>query len=531
MSEPPGPLPDAPRSAGFFHRKPSIALNVATNWIWYGLVVISGFLIPRLIDQRFGPRLLGVWDLCWSLVVYVELLSLGVISAVGRFVARCRAAEDWGALNRVVNSGLLMLGASCLVALAAMSAVDWVRACTPPAQRDLLGIDERRLSLLLVAAAALSLPAGVYNSIITGWERFDLLNVIRWVRDVGGIVLMVGALYLGYGIVALGVIHFSLEALATLAKWRVARILFPQLSHGARHCSTATIGQLLGFGGKSVLQEFARGGLQQAATMIVSRFLGSEAAALFSRQRNLVLHAYRFTKQYAQVFVPTTAAMQAKDDQAGLRKILFDSSRGGFYVALPMLLTFVMVGGDLVQLWMGADYRAPWVLGILAVGFILTVGQQSTFSVLMGMGRHGTAAAAETTLAIAGILALLVFVGVLKGGMLAAAIVLAMTMSLGSGIVIPWYACRVVHASVWEYWRSALSGPLLAVSPYIAVVLLVQWLGPADYRARLALALVLGGAVLCTVYFRFVLPVAMRQAILRRIGLLPREAPSPVKAA
>src|SRR5690606_35404975 len=57
--------------------------------------------------------------------------------------------------------------------------------------------------LLLCGSAAVQLPAGVFNGVITGHERFDVLNGIRIARDLLGLGAMLALLLGGFGLVAL----------------------------------------------------------------------------------------------------------------------------------------------------------------------------------------------------------------------------------------------------------------------------------------------------------------------------------------
>jgi len=50
--------------------------------------------MPRMIDQRLGQELLGVWDFAWSLVHYFEFIQMGLTSSVNRYVAKYRAVGD-----------------------------------------------------------------------------------------------------------------------------------------------------------------------------------------------------------------------------------------------------------------------------------------------------------------------------------------------------------------------------------------------------------------------------------------------------
>lgn len=157
--------PRSPRGAGLFR-------NIFSNWVWYGLVVVSGFLVPRFISDLQGKELLGVWDWSWSLIVYVSLMAIGITAAVNRYVARYRSTEDWDALNTSVNTCLVLLSFSALagIGLAIFFSlhVDWLLA-SPDGSGGRTEWDPELLHIaswvvfLLSLSSALQLPGGVFN--------------------------------------------------------------------------------------------------------------------------------------------------------------------------------------------------------------------------------------------------------------------------------------------------------------------------------------------------------------------------------
>lgn len=77
-----------------------ITRNVLASWGGYGVFIVAGFIMPRLIDTRIGQEALGVWDFAWSLVAYFSLVQAGVVSSVNRFVAKYQAVGDLDGVNR-----------------------------------------------------------------------------------------------------------------------------------------------------------------------------------------------------------------------------------------------------------------------------------------------------------------------------------------------------------------------------------------------------------------------------------------------
>lgn len=517
LRSPAVPETDAPnittvRSSG------RLARNVLANWIWYALVVVSGFVLPRFIDREQGQALLGVWDLGWSLVFYVSLLALGVSAAVQRYVARFRAVAAWDELNSIINSSLALLTGSALLGLilAAGLAVG-VRYLLPEADAGTLEI-ARWVVMLLCTCAALQIPGAVFNAVITGYERYDVLNLIRGVRDLLVIVSLLTLLLAGFGLVALAAVVLAGELLGDVAKFVAAGRLCPTLRISPALCQRSTAREMIAFGGKAALQDLARTGIYQANSILVAFYLGPATLAIYARQRALVMHLLRFVKQYAQVFVPTSSTLDAQQDTAALRHLLIQSSKYGLYVTLPIVLILVILGGPLLQIWMGADYQAPVVLAVLALAHLLAVPQLAVYALLLGMGRHGRPAVYELLAAVVSVAAGIVILGPLDGGMLGAALALALPIGLNSGIVVPLYACRCLNLSPRSYIQSVVPGPVLASVPLAACLLLARWSAAGDPLVTLGLGLGTGGLVTAAVYWRWVVPEPMAARVRRMLG-------------
>ncbi len=499
-------------------RTASLVRNIFANWLWYVLVVISGFLLPRFIDRHQGRELLGLWDLGWSLQFYISLLALGVASAVNRYVARYRTVRDWDALSATVSSSLMLLVVSSAAGLVGAAAfVAFVPQMLPGSSPDVVTTG-RWVVWILSITAAIQLPGSVFNSVITGYERFDLLNLIRGSRDALVLIIMIALLVAGFGIIALAWTILIGELLCNVAKLVVARRLCPHLRLSMKFCRRSVVGKMLRFGGKAVLQSLAQSGLYQANTILVSIFLGPASLAVYARQRALVMHTMRFVKQYAQVFIPASSALHVHGDTAALRRLVVQTTKYGLYVTLPLTILFLVMGRPLLNVWMGAEYEAPVVLAVLVLGHLLSMPQLGVFSILMGMGKHGLPALFELGSALLSVGLGIVLMAYYQMGMVGAAVAMAVPVALSGGIFMPAYACRVLGIAPWQYIRAVVPGPVLAGIPFAVCLLSARYLFAERDGPQLALGLTSGGLVLAIVYWRWVLPLTVK----RRITDAPR---------
>lgn len=504
-------------SANRAERTPSTARNVVANWLWYLLVLASGFFIPRLISDRLGKEELGAWDLGWTFVFFVRWLQLGVTSSVNRFIAHSRARNDFDDLNSVFNTSLALLSAACLVGFAAAGAFYWVVPSFLSQSPPELVATARIVVVLLSMTAALQLPGGVFNSVITGYERFDLLNAIRIARD-GAVLIAIGAiLFRGGTLVQAAAAYLVGEALGDVAKIVVARRVCPAITIRPKYCRWTTTRTLLAYGSKTVAQGLARGSLYDVNRLLVTWYLGgAEALAVYSRQTALLKHALRFMKQYAQVFIPRSSALDAGENRPALRKLLVGTSKYGLYVTIPMIALFCIMGDVIVRLWMGPGYERHLVLAIIAIGHLLLVPQQGVYSVLLGMNRHGPIAIFDWIgVGLSFVLGWLLL-GPLHSGMIGAAVALAIPMMLTSGLAMPLYACKLLELSPLQYFREIAIGPALAALPFALLLAASRLLLSSDVIALLV-GLAAGGLVTGPLYWRVVLPKHLRQRIVERL--------------
>jgi O-antigen/teichoic acid export membrane protein len=494
-----------------------MAWNVLASWGGHFVFVIGGFIMPRLIDDRIGKESLGIWDFGWSLVTYFGLVSGGVMSSVGTFVARYRAADEPERVSATVSTGLLIYLCTGSIVLLLTGLVTWQLPNWYSEQ--LAGQIEpaRWVVLFLGLSTFVQFVFAVFNGVITGCHRWGLHNGITaacYAIQASG---MATAVLLGGGLKAISAVFLAGEVLAGI--WRTAAAFrsYPQLNVSLRRSEKLMAKDMLGFGSKSLLESVSRIVLYQTNNLLIMGFLGKPAVAMFSRPMSLVRHVSTFVNKFAYVFTPTAGAMQAGQDRESLRNLLIEGTRAGLYLALPMVLMLAVLGNSLLSIWMGEDYVMPWVVGVLAIGHLAALSQRATYHILMGMGRHGVPGMAMLAAALVAVGLSVLTLGVLEWGLLGAAISVVLPLTLVNAIVLPWYAARCVGISYGSYALKSVTGPLLANLPYIGCMVSARIWFADDPLTAFVVGFGVGGLVLAGVYWRFALPASLKGRVVGRL--------------
>lgn len=490
-----------------------ILRNVVANWVGHFVAIISGFILPRLINNNLGDVRLGLWDFGWSIVAYMSLLTAGITSSTNRYTARYRATNDWENLNRVVGACLLIF--LITATMATMLTLGLVAIMHTLLSESLqVHLNEARVLLLLLGlTAAVQMPFSVPGGVITGSQRYDLVNLVEGSSHFVTIVGIAVALLSGAGLWVLGAIVLASETLSGVAKCFIARRVCPQLVLSPRRATWSAVKEVTVFGWKLFLERVSRIVLYQTNSLLIMFYLGPASLAVYSRSTALVLHAHKLLFHFGRVFTPVASGMQARGDERELADLFRTSGQRALLVSLPIVIVLVLIGDTVLEVWMGPGFAAMWVLPILAIGHLCAMMHTPAYCILLGVNHHGLVGVASLVLALVGVGVSAVLIVICDFGILGAAIGVAVSMTLLNLFVVPVIAVRYVNMSLWQYVRDTVSVPVLACLPLVGALLLIRWFVDATAPVMLLTAVAVGAPALLLPYY-FVVPRSLRNRLL-----------------
>lgn len=499
-------------------QKPSIARNVLTNWIGHFAFIIGGFILPRMINDHLGQEQLGVWDFGWSTVVYLNLLTAGIASAVNRYVAKYRASSQWNDMNEAVSccAGIFTGSAICGVAITItlIYLMPWI---SPTAFLPYLK-EIQILLLCLGLSVSIDLFLPTYVGIISGYQRYDLLATIEtccYLLLLGTVVLI---LVIGGDLYVLGIPILGMRIVEGLLKRAIANRLCPNLKISPFLITQNGIRTVISFGGKTLLETVAKMALYQGNSMLIAYLLGPAALAIYTRSMSLVLHANKLLFQFGRVFAPSASHLKSIGDDSSLRSLLLNSTQSGTLIALPLTLFLGLRGGDLLQIWMGPGYADLAILPILATGHFFSQSQVGSFYVLMGTNQHGRASLAILLSSIMSLAATLIMVKHFGLGLLGAGLSVSLAVALPYLTIVPHIAAQSFGINLSKYFTATMLKPILLCLPTALCLLATREVEGLNYYQSLGLGLSLGGFFLIFMYWNWALPRDMKSGIKRRLS-------------
>lgn len=509
------------------NKKGAVTAGLLVSWVAQVIQIASGFVIPRMIDTGAGSVTLGVWDFGWTLVSYFSLVEGGMGSSVNRYIALERGKGDQRGVNRIVSSAALMQRIVSVLILILTCVLAWgVPYKLKGASLDLVN-DARWLVFLLGTASGVSLFGAIYTGILTGCQRWASHHAVYAATNILSVIAMFTVLWLGLGIIALGVVQLGREILGRLIRQILSYRACPGLAIKVALADRVTMRSMLGFEGRMVLGKISGLLLAQTTSILIVGYLGPISLALFTRPRSLVRQASLFPEKYALMLVPSVAWLLGSNQTDEVRNFVMSSCRTGIYMSLPIMVFLWVNGSPLVWLWMGGNYADPLLIGLLTLAFASEVFYQPLDNIMLGLNLHGRPACVMLAAAVVAIVCS--WIALARGwGLHGVAIAIIVPWTFAHGIYLPFYFCRCLKIPIstflWAVWR----GPLACGIPFALILVGVRCLFPDQPTLALSVGITLGGVFLTLCYWVWVFPTALKRQVLVRLGISGRHGTATV---
>jgi O-antigen/teichoic acid export membrane protein len=445
-------------------------VSVLWNWITIGTNFAVGFVLARYIVRKLGEERYGLWALAFALIEYFILFDLGLRSAVVNFVSRLQARGESEEINRVLNTALVyMVGIAGVVVAAAV-------ALSGQAHRLFqIGAERREefetLVLLIGINLAAQLVFTVFQAALEAFQQFKTWNriaIVGLVARATGCFLVV---YLGHGLVAMGMVVVVSQWLVYGLNVVAVRRIFPAFRLSFGMAQRKCLREMAGYGLHSVLANTATIVLNQGPLVMVGHFRSEAYVGYYSVPSRLLQYAVEMIARIGFVTAPNTAELVARGKTEEVAQLGMTLNRYCFALFLPFSMFLAFWGRDLIGLWLGQGFAVN--SGPLVGAFALSTsfamaGQFNSSSMLFGMARHDSYAKivmVEAAALVAALAWVLPHYGIQGGAWAVAAL-----MIVSRGLATPWVLCERLHFSYFRYMAEIYWRPLLGGIPLAALM-------------------------------------------------------------
>jgi membrane protein EpsK len=467
-----GERPDGPNGAATAGEnsllKRQFLPNLLSNGTVLGLnILISLWFTPYLI-RRLGVAVYGLLPLAFTMSNYLNVITLSLNNAAGRFLAIDLKKKDDLSANRTFNTnffGNIGVIALCLPIVAAMLFLAPRLFNIPPGQ-------ERAATYLFLTVFAAYLLSFFRSSFsVSSWalNRFDLRNIfgaLYFITRAGFVVLFFAAFrpslfFLGSGIFMATCVWLAGDILL----WKR---LTPQLRVQAAYFDRTRLGQFFSMGGWLLINQLGIMLFLKMDLVIANMFLGARVAGEYGSVLVFSSLIQQVAFNMSVTLTPSFVSKFAGGDHDSLERI---SQLALKFMGLVLVLPVGLICGfarPILLTWLGKDFlHLQPLLVVLTFHLALNLAVRPLFGLNIAFNK--VRLPGLFTLA-AGVFNLVLAVILVRAGwgVLGIALSSAVSLTAKNMLFTPLYAAHIQKLPLSTYFARLL--PLVALNGVFATI-------------------------------------------------------------
>jgi O-antigen/teichoic acid export membrane protein len=363
--------------------------NVMMNWISMAVGMVVPFFLTPFVIRHLGVTAYGIWILAMSTVSYLNVLDMGLRSAVIRFVSKAEAQGKPEDATKAIGAAVWVriLIATGVVALSIALALLFPHLFKIPSDLQRPG----QITVLLCAlGVAITLISGVFGAVLAATHRFDVLSSISAVQTLaraGGVILI---LVRGHGLITLAYWELTVVFVSGLSTVGIALKLFPPCRVRVARPDMKILKMIWSYSLTTFIFIIAVQIITNTDNLVVGAFLSVGLVAFYSIGGSLMTYSSQVVSAVSTTFTPMASNLEARGESEGLQRLLLRGTQATLGIALPISLALALRGKTFIGLWVGPQYSqiSGTVLQILIISQFFGIADSTAGSIMMAIDKH-----------------------------------------------------------------------------------------------------------------------------------------------
>ncbi len=353
----------------------------------YVLVAPIPFVMTPLILHKIGVGGYGTWAVFVAINGLTSLADLGLVGTLSKFVAEYHAQKDFGAVARVVNSGLavfLALAAGIAITLWTLAPllVHWLFRGSTTAPGEVITL--LRLFVAVVVANILTL---MLSSITTGLQRLDITNTISAANLFLSALFSATFLLHGDGLRGLVFGYILASGITVITYLVTLRRLLPKVAMNPFRFNKSEAGKMFAFSFRLYVTQAAVVIHNQVEKLFLALMVGVAAAGWYDIASDVALKLRGAIGFLLTPILPAASELNALGDSERIRELYFRTHKYLALLAIPAVCCVIAISGRFVELWIGPEMKMVTVpLCVLLAVSVVNLATGPGFFIYAGAG-------------------------------------------------------------------------------------------------------------------------------------------------
>jgi len=348
--------------------------------------IAIGFVMMPFLITNLGESWYGLWLLVGSIIGFLAILTLGLSSAVQRYLSIENEPDKYKEYNQTLNSSLAVFIIASLLAIVIASVIALLPSLFIS---DVTLIESfKYLVLLMGVNIAVSFISSPFRAILATDYKFSLISVVELITILSKAGLSFLFIIMDYSVVALGVATLIGNALGKGILIIYAIKLTEKFRFSMAFVTKDKLLTLFKYSSKTMLAWLGDVLRFSVDNIVITAFVGLSSVTIY----NLPLRLYNYASQFIitslgvlQPFFSQKAG--EKDDHAIRHK--FELACGVAFALGAILSAGLFVFGyEFISLWVGEYEEIKTLIYIFPAMILLATSQNPCILILYSHNKH-----------------------------------------------------------------------------------------------------------------------------------------------
>lgn len=426
-----------------------IKIGVMMSYVAIGFNILAGLFYTPWMIAEIGKANYGLYMLSLSLVS-IFALDFGLEAAVSRFLSKYHALGDQkGAAKFLGVAFKLFIAVAILIGVALVGVyfmIDTIYASLSASEVETLKV----LFIMVGFYIVVLFPTKPFNGIMIANERFVVLNWFNLFEKMATVLLMVGALLLGYGLYALVFVNALVGISIIIGKgfylFRRTDTLIDFLYN-----SRSMYRDIFSFSSWTTVIAIAQRFILNITPTILGALASSASIALFSIGMVIEGYVWTISSAIGSLFLPKVTRMTTHNRQSELEDLLIRVGRIQLYIAGLIIVGFATIGREFIGLWVGESFFPSYIVALLLIlPGLITFTQEIAQTTLIAENKIKYRAFASLIVAIVSVVLSLLLSP--QYGAIGAGIAIFVGNIVGSIVFMNIVYMRVLKLNMWRFF-------------------------------------------------------------------------------
>lgn len=432
-------------------------MGVLLTYVSEVVAIATGLIYTPIMLRLLGQSEYGLYQLVYSVISYLSLLSFGFSSAYIRFYTRYKIQADDEGVARLNGMFLtIFTGISGICLICGCMIIDNARSILGEHLTNSELYTAKILLILMVFNLMLTFLSSVFDCYILAHECFVFQKTIIVLQRVFNPLITIPLLIMGYGSIAM----ISVTTFLTIVKFLV----------NAYYCNNKLKMQFIFKGFKwTLFKEMWSFTFYIFLGMIVNqinwstdkfllgRILGTDAVAVYGVAAQINTLYVHLSSAISSVFIPQINRLVAEGDRLEeINQLLIKTGRIQYMLLSLVLTGFIFFGKEFIVLWAGEAYEEAYgITLLLIIPATIPLIQNIGIEVQRAMNREKVRSYVYLGIACLNVAVSIPFIKI--WGATGAAIGTALSLILGNGIFINTYYYKGLKLNIPKFWQEIIS--------------------------------------------------------------------------